>query len=70
MKRTESTPNDATAQNDSDPLLPLLAVAERYHVSAATVRRWVREGRLQSIKVGKSHLFSVAALADFEDGDG
>lgn len=32
-------------------------VARRYHVNKQTVRRWVREGKLDPLKVGRRYLY-------------
>lgn len=41
------------------------AVAARCGVSPATVRRWIRAGDLQAVRVGQSYRVSDEALASF-----
>lgn len=40
-------------------------VAEYLNVTTETVRRWIRSGRLRSIKVGRQHRIRQADLVHF-----
>lgn len=37
-------------------------------LSASTLRRWVKEGKLHSVKVGKNYLVSMEAVEEFLSG--
>lgn len=41
------------------------SVAEMFHVSVYTVQRWVREGRLDAIKIGKGYRFTEDHILKF-----
>jgi excisionase family DNA binding protein len=52
------SPNRPTDTPDPPPaLLTWRAVAHRLNVSPATIRKWSRQGRLRTIKLGKSTRF-------------
>jgi len=48
-----------------DKLLGVHSLEERTEVSRHTWRRWISEGRLPCIRLGRRVLVSEAALADF-----
>ena len=43
--------------------------ARRCGKNPETVRRWIREGKLRSEKIGTQHLVEVDELDDFVNGD-
>jgi excisionase family DNA binding protein len=49
-------------------LLTERQVADRYHVTVHSVRRWRREGRVSFLKIGRQVLFRPADLEAFEAG--
>ncbi len=49
-------------------LLTEQQVAERYHVTVHSVRRWRREGRVVFLKIGRQVLFRPTDLEAFEAG--
>lgn len=48
------TLSESQSMNANDFLLTKAAVMERLGVSDKTLRRWVREGRLRAVKLGKT----------------
>lgn len=50
------------------PILTLPEVADRLQVSVSTVRNWVAEGRLPSMRVGAVVRVTETALAEFVAG--
>lgn len=55
---------------EPDPLMTTTEVARYFHVDPKTVRRWVKEGKLQAIKPGDGELrFSRATLPPIEPLD-
>lgn len=51
-----------TTDYDSAEYVTTEDVAKRYHVCRETVRRWVRSGTLQPIKVGRRYLYRDAEV--------
>jgi len=41
-------------------------VAERYHISTNTLNRWVSEGKIPYVKIGKSVRFKESLLKKWE----
>lgn len=44
-------------------------IAEQYSLNPATVRKWLREGKLKAIKMGGLWRISEEALQEFIDQD-
>ena len=42
--------------------LPVPLLAQKWHVNEATLRRWLRDGRLRGVKVCGSWLIPVAEI--------
>ncbi len=40
-------------------------IAEQYNLNQATVRKWIREGKLKAVKLGALWRVSEEALQDF-----
>ena len=53
-------------ESANEVLLTEKEVADHYRVTVYTVRRWRREGRIGSLKVGKQSLYRQSDLAAFE----
>lgn len=54
----------------SDPLMRLSEIAEGFRLSGDTLRRWVRSGKLQAVKLGgtyKVRRSRVLALLESEN---
>jgi excisionase family DNA binding protein len=49
----------------TDRLLTLLEVADLLRVSQHTVRAWVRQGRLQSVRICRRLLFTQSEISRF-----
>lgn len=43
-------------------------IAEHYRVERCTIYRWVREGKLNGMKIGRAFLFSEEDIEAFEEG--
>jgi len=57
--------NDMTDVNDYRVLSYTIAdAAERVGVKYRCMYRWVKEGRVPAVRIGKKHLVSEAALRD------
>lgn len=54
----------------SESLLTVAEVARELRVSAATVRRWCEEGRLESIRPGRAYRIPRRALEELLDAEG
>jgi len=52
------------------PLLTVIEAAEYMRVHPRTVRRWVREGRLDCLRAGNRILFEPRSLARWLQGAG
>jgi excisionase family DNA binding protein len=39
--------------NEPDRLVPVARLADRWNVAPLTVRRWIAEGRIQALRVGR-----------------
>lgn len=68
MSRGAAHTRPATPVLLAAELLTERQVAERYHVSVHSTRRWRREGRITFLKIGRQVLFRPADLEAFETG--
>lgn len=50
---------------NADEILTVQEVADYLKVKAATVRRWIREGKLQAYRFGNSWRISRGQLTEF-----
>ena len=39
--------------NDAENLLSVQETAKRFDISVITIRRWIKEGKLQAVKLGR-----------------
>lgn len=53
-----------------DKLYTAAQVAQRLSLSTETIRRYVRQGKLQSLKVGQQLRITEAQIQEFIKGDG
>lgn len=55
---------------DTTPRMRVRKIAEQYDITEGTVRRWVREGKLQGVHVGRSLYITTASVeALFSEAD-
>ncbi|AOQ23844.1 hypothetical protein MTAT_14300 [Moorella thermoacetica] len=50
--------------------LTVQEIAEKYKVTSAAVHKWIKEGRLKAIKLGRVWRIPESALREFIEGGG
>jgi excisionase family DNA binding protein len=52
--------------SDNEELFTVRKVAERWHTHEETIRRWLREGKLESLIIGRRRLVALSFIQRFE----